>query len=425
MGENLRFVSQWTRENLAVGARRERLRRALEVGRVARRTRLLRVLREVGVSGERPATREAAREFRLALEELGTTYVKLGQLLSSRPDLLPDVYIEELTHLVDEVPPVPFAEIEPVIRRAIGLTAFAEIDPEPVAAASTAQIHKALMTDGREGVGKVPAAGVYEQALVDLELSALRRTSSRSDPARPDPQLSALAEEVDVHLRRSWTSRRRPKKHRARRPLPHGHPNVRHSVVHPYVTDGGARSENIEGKRVADDHGLDEERAGHLAREFFRAYVRQVAAEGVYHATASGNVRLRRTGRLALRDRLLGRLDDDTADERADPAGDRRRTAATTWRLIFAFRTRLSNGRAGLRRRAPRKLPRGTTGAAVRLRAGEALADLQRMSVKYAIRLPRALRWSERRSPRRTRSRARSTPDALDPGRSAEGDASS
>ena len=113
------------RKNPGVGVRGDRLKRALHVGRVARRTRLLRVLREVGVAGERPATPEAAREFRLALEELGTTYVKLGQLLSSRPDLLPDVYIEELTRLVDEVPPVPFAELEPVIRRSIGESAFA------------------------------------------------------------------------------------------------------------------------------------------------------------------------------------------------------------------------------------------------------------------------------------------------------------
>jgi predicted unusual protein kinase regulating ubiquinone biosynthesis (AarF/ABC1/UbiB family) len=70
-----------------MGARLERVRRALHVARVARRSGVLRVLREVGVVGERPATREGAVEFRRALEQLGTTYIKLGQLLSSRPDL--------------------------------------------------------------------------------------------------------------------------------------------------------------------------------------------------------------------------------------------------------------------------------------------------------------------------------------------------
>ena len=64
-----------------MGARIQRARRALQVTRVARSRRLLRALRESGVVGERPATREGAVEFRLALEQLGTTYLKLGQLL--------------------------------------------------------------------------------------------------------------------------------------------------------------------------------------------------------------------------------------------------------------------------------------------------------------------------------------------------------
>jgi ubiquinone biosynthesis protein len=92
-----------------MGPRTERMKRALQVTSVARERRLLRVLRELGVVGERPATREGAVEFRRALEELGTTYLKLGQLLASRPDLLPDVYIEELGKLVDEVRPFPFS----------------------------------------------------------------------------------------------------------------------------------------------------------------------------------------------------------------------------------------------------------------------------------------------------------------------------
>src|ERR671933_2019328 len=114
-----------------VGARTQRAKRALQVTRVARRGGLLRVLREVGVVGDRPATQEGAQEFRHALEELGTTYIKLGQLLSSRPDLLPDVYIEELGKLVDEVPPVPFGEIEPVIYGELPADPFVRIDPEP------------------------------------------------------------------------------------------------------------------------------------------------------------------------------------------------------------------------------------------------------------------------------------------------------
>src|SRR5215207_4558605 len=98
-----------------MGARTRRWRRALQVGRVARRSGLLRVLGEIGVVGARPATRAGADEFRRGLEELGTSYIKLGQLLSSRPDLLPDVYIQELGRLVDDVPPFSFAEVREIV----------------------------------------------------------------------------------------------------------------------------------------------------------------------------------------------------------------------------------------------------------------------------------------------------------------------
>src|SRR6478672_1752090 len=138
-----------------MGLRTERIKRAVYVGRVARRGGLLRVLRELGVWGNRPATRESALEFRNSLEELGTTYIKLGQLLSSRPDLLPDVYIEELGKLVDGVPAVPFEQIHEVIAAELPADAFVRIDPEPLATASIAQIHTALLANGREVVVKV------------------------------------------------------------------------------------------------------------------------------------------------------------------------------------------------------------------------------------------------------------------------------
>src|ERR671923_515754 len=116
-----------------MGQRTQRVKRAVFVTRVARRSGLLRVLRELGVWGSRPATREGAVEFRHALEELGTTYIKLGQLLSSRPDLLPDVYIDELGKLVDQVPPVPFPDIRRVIAEDLPDDPFAELDETPLA----------------------------------------------------------------------------------------------------------------------------------------------------------------------------------------------------------------------------------------------------------------------------------------------------
>ena len=180
--------------------RARRLRRALEVARVARRSKLLRVLREVGV-GDRPATREAAQEFRRGLEELGTTYAKLGQLLSSRPDLLPEAYIDELSKLVDDAPPVPFEQIRQTIDEELGPDVFADINAEPLASASIAQVHAALMSDGREVVVKVRRPGVLEQVMVDLDVlrTTVRFLHKHSETAQL-LQLEALAEELEVHL---------------------------------------------------------------------------------------------------------------------------------------------------------------------------------------------------------------------------------
>jgi ubiquinone biosynthesis protein len=162
----------------------------------------VRVLRELGVWGNRPATREGAQEFRRALEELGTTYIKLGQLLSSRPDLLPDVYIEELEKLVDQIAPVPFADIQRVIAEELPPDVFVRIDPEPLATASIAQVHTVLMPSGRAGIVKVRRPGIEEQIELDLALlrSSAELLEKRSERAQL-VQARALADELEAHLR--------------------------------------------------------------------------------------------------------------------------------------------------------------------------------------------------------------------------------
>jgi ubiquinone biosynthesis protein len=377
-----------------VGARIQRARRAVHVARVARRSRLLRVLREIGVAGDRPATLEGAQEFRRALEELGTTYIKLGQLLSSRPDLLPDVYIEELSRLVDEIPPVRFSEIEPVIDAEIGLDAFARIDPEPVAAASIAQIHRALTAKGRDVVVKVRRPGIEEQ--VELDLAVIRSTASllegRSERAQL-LQLTALADELEVHLRAELDFTEEAYNTDVIARLVREFEALRvPEVIRPYVTERVLVLEWIDGRKVTRDHGLLPERAAALAREFFRAYIHQVTLEGVYHADPHrGNVLITADERLALLDfGLLGRLDDDTrrslallllavAQNRADDVADL---------LLGLSLTSLSSDDPGFVHELRRKLPRYHWRPLAGIRAGEALADLQRIAVNFGIRLP-------------------------------------
>jgi ubiquinone biosynthesis protein len=114
-----------------------------------------------------------ARRFREMLAELGPTFVKLGQVLSSRPDLLPPVFVEELSHLQDNVPPFPFDEVREVVERGLGRRlheAFSSFDETPVASASIAQVHVARTKSGDEVVVKVQRPKIAETIRADLSL---------------------------------------------------------------------------------------------------------------------------------------------------------------------------------------------------------------------------------------------------------------
>ena len=379
-----------------MGARGRRLRRAFQVTRTARRTHILRVLREIGVVGDRPASAESAAEFRGALEELGTTYIKLGQILSSRADLLPDVYIEELAGLVDDVPAVPFAEIRPLIEGELGPDTLLEIDPEPLATASIAQIHPGILRNGRQVVVKVRRPGIKEQVELDLELlrSTAHLAEDRSGTARL-LQLEALVDELETHLNTELDLvEEASNTELIRRIVGRSEQLVVPEVMRPWVTERVLVLERIHGSKVEPGHELSEERARELAREFFRAYVRQVTLEGVYHADPHrGNVLLTDDGRLCLLDfGLIGRLADDMrrrlallllalAQNRADDVAD----------LILELSlASAESDAAGFTHEVRRTLPRYHWRPLSGIRVGDALADLQRLALRHRIRLPTA-----------------------------------
>ncbi|AJF07163.1 2-polyprenylphenol 6-hydroxylase [Geoalkalibacter subterraneus] len=116
-----------------------------------------------------------AERLRLAMEELGPTFVKLGQILSTRPDVIPREFIEEFRKLQDEVPAVPVSELREQVRRELGMDfdeIFAEFDSEPIAAASIAQVHRARLKSGEEVAVKIRRPGIVETVETDLDIMA-------------------------------------------------------------------------------------------------------------------------------------------------------------------------------------------------------------------------------------------------------------
>src|SRR6266850_6685176 len=124
---------------------------------------------ESGVEGDVAAK---AKAFRERLVELGPAYIKLGQVLSTRPDLLPKPYIEELEHLQDDVSPMAFEQVERTIEEELHARIsklFASFDPEPLGSASLGQVHAAELRDGRNVVVKVQRPNLREQLAEDIE----------------------------------------------------------------------------------------------------------------------------------------------------------------------------------------------------------------------------------------------------------------
>ena len=147
-----------------------------------------------GAAAEAQRLDQASR-IRLALEELGPTFVKLGQVMATRVDLFPPRWIEELERLHAEVPPVPFEVLLPGLTQALGRSpfeVFRDIDTQAFAAASIAQVHRARLADGTPVVLKIRRPGVREK--IDADLRLLRRVSELIESEMPEARRYRPAE---------------------------------------------------------------------------------------------------------------------------------------------------------------------------------------------------------------------------------------
>lgn len=265
--------------------------------------------------------------FRLALEELGPTFVKLGQLLSTRPDIVPGDIHAELQKLQDEVRPVPFEEIRPVLERELGRPleeAFREFSPVPAASASVAQVHRAVLPDGSAVAVKVVRPGIGPVIQDDLEiLSALvgmvERRSTSVARFRPHEVLEQfrryLLRELDL-THEAHTMARFARDFEGDPGIII--PRVRLELTTPSVLV----MDWIDGTPLSKAARLREE--GHdlarLGRVGAAGILRQVFELGLFHGDPhAGNVLVTRDGRLALLDfGIVGRLSDTFRDQLGD-----------------------------------------------------------------------------------------------------------
>jgi ubiquinone biosynthesis protein len=247
----------------------------------------LRLLRRDRASAE--ITR--AQRIRMAVEELGPTFIKFGQIISTRPDLLPADFITELSHLQDNVPPEPWEPIMACIEEELGQPIeqiFATFDPEPIAAASLGQVHAATLTDGQEVIVKVQRPDIERIIDVDLDiLYDLARLAQNRTLLGQTYDLVEIAEDFAFTLRSELDYRREGHNADRFRENFRGEPYLYIPEVHwDYTTRRVLVLERIYGIKIDDVEALDE--AGYdrcrIAMHSARMITKEILEDGFFHA---------------------------------------------------------------------------------------------------------------------------------------------
>lgn len=232
-----------------------------------------------------------ALHFRLALEELGPTFVKFGQILSTRPDLLPLSFITELSKLVDSVTPESWETIHALLTRELGQEPeklFASIEEKPMASASLSQVHAAVLHDGREVVIKVQRPNIVSVIETDLEILASLAASAQTTQLGKIYDFTGIADDFSFTLRNELDYQREGRNADRLRESFVDHTDLLYipKVYWELSTRNVLVMERIYGIKISDISALDA--AGYdrhkVALHSASAIVKEVMEDGFFHA---------------------------------------------------------------------------------------------------------------------------------------------
>ena len=264
-----------------------------------------------------------AETFARDLESLGPTFVKLGQILSTRADLLPPAYLDALARLQDQVEPFSYEDVERIVREELGVRvshAFVEFDKLPIAAASLGQVHRAALRGGREVAVKVQRPAIHEQ--VEQDLSAFHEIAAVIDRIGAAPNMDA-ARVVDEFKRTLMSELDYREEARNLVTIAHQLRDFEHIVVplpvDDFTTARVLTMDYVAGTKITAVSRVEwtEVDGIALADDLFRAYLQQILIDGVFHADPHpGNVLLTPDRRIALIDLgMIGRISSTTQEQ--------------------------------------------------------------------------------------------------------------
>jgi ubiquinone biosynthesis protein len=256
-------------------------------------------------------------EFVADLEKMGPTFVKLGQILSSRADLLPERYLKALSKLQDKCEPFSYVEAKKIIESELGLRiskAFLEFEEKPIAAASLGQVHRAVLRDGRKVAVKVQRPGIRRQIAEDLEvLEELGAFADTHTEVGRRHRLLEVIEQFRKSLVQELDYQREASNLTVIGDCLRGFPHIHVAQpINDYTTRDVLTMTYIEGCKITELSPvvrLDFDGEA-LADELFRAYLKQTLVDGIFHADPHpGNIFITQDLRIGLLDMgMIGRI---------------------------------------------------------------------------------------------------------------------
>ena len=257
-----------------------------------------------------PRSEALAEQLTADLERMGPTFIKFGQLLSTRSDFLPPAFVEALSRLQDDVEPVPYDEIDKAVTSELGVRiskAFERFEMKPLASASLGQVHRAILRNGREVVVKVQRPGIRDRVFGDLEvLDEIVGLLDKHTEVGERYELGKMLDEFRKSLARELDYRQEA---RNLVTLARNLAVFEHIVVpqpvEDYTTSRILTFDFVRGHKITTVSPVfrTEVDGPSLADELFRAYLKQILVDGFVHADPHpGNVLLTEDGRIALLD---------------------------------------------------------------------------------------------------------------------------
>jgi len=253
---------------------------------------------------------QSPKELVEDLKNMGPTYIKLGQLLSTRPDLLPDSYLEALASLQDDVPPIEYSTVQEIVEEEIGIRiskAFTSFDEEPLASASIGQVHKATLRSGKTVAVKIQRPGIRKKFLDDLD--TLKEIADfavkHTDVAKKYAFDNVLAELRHILLQELDYKREAQNLITLGENLKEFRNLTVPQPILDYSSSKVLTMDYIQGKKITSISPMKklENDLGPLVDELVEAYLKQIITDGFVHADPHpGNIHITSNNQIALID---------------------------------------------------------------------------------------------------------------------------